>query len=614
MPRFSFRSLSAPARVTTLLLILALGCFAYVREGDAPWEGEALKRVAKALDVDRREVPQSAFRDLEALGSYNLGVPAYLQIGLWYGCLIVGSLLTLAALTTRWWVPLTSRRPRGGNALTGASPKSGFHPRPADWIGLAAILLLATLLRAPHLDRALYFDEQDNLRRNFHGYLELRTDGEEIWQPADWREALFENRLGNNPVFLSLACQVSLRTWRMISGADRQRFDIVALRIPVFLAGLASIAALWIWLQNWGLRFSAALAALLAAVHPMHIDYSLQARGYAFVLFFVPLALLFAWLALKRNRWRDWFGLAFTVFFCLWSYAGSVYFAFSLCGGILMLLSVRWFRSRDPGLLGPITRLLAANAITGCLYILLIFPHLPPVRYHFGNVFELIRLEPYWPFYAWSHYSTGTSFPLPADVGELRAGTADLSEVLLQRFAPSEPVLALLQWGILPALLLGGFFWLRNRQRHDGWMIPASTLLGLGLLAPALALLHQQLSSLYFYYWYLSYALPVVLAGIAIGFHRFVLPQLQSARQPRGQWMGAAATLVFLGLFLWQVSPIGGRPGRTPRATPWPVNEEGVAAVEFRRGRSHWVATRDGQSFSKKDFYEPSERARAGRE
>ena len=138
----------------------------------------------------------------------------------------------------------------------------------------------------------------------------------------------------------------------------------------------------------------------------------------------------------------------------------------------------------------------------------------------------------------------------------------------------------------------------------------------LGMAAPVLALIHQQFTSLYFYYWYLSYALPVVIIGVALGFHRLVLPWLRTEdRTPRFPAIASAASLAFFALFFWQVTPgSGGKPNRLDADTPWPVNEDGEAAVEFRRGTSHWIATQDGQPISLKNHYQDEgERNRAGR-
>lgn len=613
MPRFPISPDPVVNRVTLVLALLSAAFLWFALEGQPPWEGDSLKRVAKRLELPKEEVPLQVFFDFETLGSQNLGVDIYRQIGLWQGAVLVGVVLLICALTARWWLPLTRRRPRPGSLLPAAteSATSTFRAGRIGWISFALILLLASWLRVPHLDRSLYFDEQDNLRRNFHGYLEIQPDGEEVWMGAEWSEALWENKLGNNPVMLSALAQVSLRTWRAVTGADRQRYNVVALRMPVLLAGLGSIASLWFLLQLWELRTGAFIAAALAAVHPMHIDYSLQARGYALVLLFVPLAVAFAWLALRKNRWRDWFALAFCVFFCLWSYAGSVYFALALNVGLLGLLLWRWFRSRDAGMLGPISRMLAVNAVTGLLYVFLIFPHLPQVSYHFRQIFEVIPLEAFWVFYAWSHYSTGTNFPSGQDIHDLRTDAATLQEVLLQRFAPAEPILVGMQWLLIPALILGGLIWLWRRSQKQG-LTPAAMVLGFTLLSPVIALIHQHFTSLYFYYWYLSYALPLIIASVAIGLHALLAPLIRK-KSVTSYTLTVIVLLSFFTLFTWQTGAWKKRPGRIARAVNWPVNDKGVAAVEFRRGRSLWIATEDGQSIRMRKVYDAEDRQRAGR-
>lgn len=604
----------ATTRVAVGLAFVASAFLWFALESQTPWEGKALSRTAKRLEIPKEDVPWQVFFDFEALGSYRLTVEDYQQIGLWQGSVFVGLALGAAALTACWWVPLTKRRLRPGSVPTvdDRGPGAKFQPGRAGWIALLFIMVTAFALRAPYLDRAIYFDEQDNLRRNFHGYLEIQPDGTERWKGAGWSEALWENKLGNNPVLLSVIAQGSQRIWRAVTRAEREQFNIVVLRIPVFLAGMGSIAALWWLLQLWGLRLGAAFGGLLAAIHPMHIDYSLQARGYAFVLLFVPLSLGFAWLALRENRWRHWFAFAFCVFFCLWSYAGSIYYALTINAGMLGFMLWRRYRSGDPGVVNPISRLLTVNMVTGLLYLFLIAPHIPQVSYHFRKVFEIIPLESFWIFYAWSHYSTGTNFPSPADIYELRTDQVGLGEVLLGRFAASEFVLVGLQWAIIPMLIIVGFSWLLHCKRKAGHS-PAALLLGLAFLAPVLALSHQHFTSLYFYYWYLSSALPIVIAGVAIGLDRLVEPLL-CRKTPLHSGLAATVSIGFFAVFFWQVSHREQfRPGRISHDGDWALGESGIGAVEFQRGRHLWTTTQDGHSICELEVFEVDGKRRAGR-
>ncbi|TLD68688.1 hypothetical protein FEM03_21120 [Phragmitibacter flavus] len=585
-------------------------CFLFVVLANAPWEGPALRTVAKAMEVPKEEVPRSVFFDVKSLGEYRIGVDAYVQIGVWQGVLAVGVILLLAALTVRWWVPMVMRPACRWHGVEGVTGVALWQVKRIDLVLLLVLVGVATAYRAPHLDRMIYFDEQDNLRRNFHGHLEIRTDGTERWREARWKDALWENMLGNNPILLSLATQSSLRIWRWATGTDRQRFNVVALRVPVFLAGIGAVVTVWWLMQIWGLRVGAAIAAGLAAIHPMHIDYSLQARGYAFVLLLVPLALGFAWMALRHDRWRYWWGFAISVLLCLLSYPGSMHFAFVMNAGLFALLGWRWWRSRDKAWSGPISRLFAVNVAVALPFIVVIAPHVPQASYIFREIFELIELEPYWFFYAWSQYSTGTSFPSPGDVRDLKAGTVSLGEVLVSRFAAMEPILAGMQWLLLPGLIIAGMAWLVRGRQGKG--APAAWVLGFALVAPLVALVHQQFTSLYFYYWYLSYLLPAAIVGIAVGLGKVVEPMIKE----RGVWPrlgGLAVIAVFFAVFGWQTQYWTGRNGRVAQNSEWPAAENGVSAVEFKRGDSRWIATRDGQSICYRDVYEAGSRIRAGR-
>ncbi len=279
--------------------------------------------------------------------------------------------------------------------------------------------------------------------------------------------------------------------------------------------------------------------------------------------------------------------------------------------GLLGFLLWIWWRLRDAGLLGPISRMMVVNAVTGLLYVFLIFPHLPQVSYHFQQIFEMISLGSIWFFYAWSHYSTGTNFPSGQDISDSRTDAATLQEVLFQRFAPAEPVLAGMQWLLIPALMAVGLFWLWRRSQKQG-LSPAAMVLGFALLAPVIALIHQHFTSLYFYYWYLSYALPLIIAAVAIGLHALVEP-LVYKKSVKSYLLTIIMLIGFFTLLSWQTGSWSGRPGRIARAVDWPINEKGIAAVEFRRGRSLWIATKDGQSIRMRDVYEAGSRQRAGR-
>ncbi|MGI8602016.1 MAG: hypothetical protein ACR2OZ_03350 [Verrucomicrobiales bacterium] len=71
------------------------------------------------------------------------------------------------------------------------------------------------------------------------------------------------------------------------------------------------------------------IALFFGALHPMHMIFSTQARGYALVLLFSSLLPGLAWIALEQGKWRHWWVVAGCFFGCLYSFPGSFYFVAS---------------------------------------------------------------------------------------------------------------------------------------------------------------------------------------------------------------------------------------------------------------------------------------------
>lgn len=72
----------------------------------------------------------------------------------------------------------------------------------------------------------------------------------------------------------------------------------VVLRLGVVLAGILLIPATYVWALEWSERATAALVAVLVAIAPALITYSVDARGYAYV----TLAAVCLDLAMRRQR------------------------------------------------------------------------------------------------------------------------------------------------------------------------------------------------------------------------------------------------------------------------------------------------------------------------
>jgi mannosyltransferase len=77
------------------------------------------------------------------------------------------------------------------------------------------------------------------------------------------------------------------------------------LRVPSVLAGVGAVYYLYRWAELWLGRPIARIAAIMLAVHPLHIQYSQEVRAYGFLVFFVTFAGYHFHRMLERESKRD---------------------------------------------------------------------------------------------------------------------------------------------------------------------------------------------------------------------------------------------------------------------------------------------------------------------
>ena len=144
----------------------------------------------------------------------------------------------------------------------------------------AAIVLLAFVLRAYRLGvEELWLDEAAALH----------------WATApDW---LGQTLLNNTPPLYYLL----LRMWTRLAGQSQE-----ALRLPSAVCGTLFVAAV-IWTGRAFFSPRVALwSGFLAAVNPLHIYYSQEARAYALLVLLLLVMNATLWHAVKENTWKSW--------------------------------------------------------------------------------------------------------------------------------------------------------------------------------------------------------------------------------------------------------------------------------------------------------------------
>jgi len=83
------------------------------------------------------------------------------------------------------------------------------------------------------------------------------------------------------------------------------------LRLPSAAAGVGGVVCLYLWVRIWMTERIGRIAAILLAVNPLHIRYSQEIRGYAFVFFFGVAACYFIERIRNDPSWRT--GLVYAV-------------------------------------------------------------------------------------------------------------------------------------------------------------------------------------------------------------------------------------------------------------------------------------------------------------
>lgn len=304
-----------------LIFIITGACVHHVIKGPKPWGREVTKRVAEGKDYRAKE-----FR----------------IIGLWWGCAISAGLGGFLLLSARGWMPGGGNRPRRP-AAPPFETNSLFH------FSLFLVLGAAVLTRAPQLPHSLWNDEEFAMRRYFHGdWQQVEAGGGTTFKPTPWEDTLFLNTSSNNHLLQSALSRMSLETWRLFREKDAEAFSEIAARLPSFIAGIFTIVGVALIGVQIGRQWVGFGAAALLTLHPWHVRYAVEARGYSLMMLFIVIALLALLHALRRDKVLAWctFALAQAAF--LLSFAGSLYIAVALNGlAALELLRRReWPRLR----------------------------------------------------------------------------------------------------------------------------------------------------------------------------------------------------------------------------------------------------------------------------
>lgn len=552
---------TAAQRCVQLALLLPAAAWLRLRNMNAPWEGLLGKHIreGRPLDFDEK-----------------------IKVQLWEAADLCCALLFILVLLSPWWLRWACRR-----AESGPSHKPAPVTRRA-LLWLLVLLAFAAAVRWPHFNRIILRDEQDTLRRNILGYVIVDEPGKEEPAILDWKTTIWEDAQANNPFLFSLLARVTLRTWQAATGAEPWRLNLPLLRLWAFVPGLLSLAAVWWSLRRMEHPRAAWLALVIGAVHPMHIDYSTQARGYALVMLFASLSPGLAWLAMTEGRWRHWIALAACFFGMLYANPSSAYFVASLGGALALCLGWRAIVLKNGDARTGFARLGVCGAMALLVFMPLVWPALPQAAGYLKKEMQG-SIGGVWPVSAWSRYAAGVMMP-DAELGRQWLNTApegtenvvrrSAFEFFASHYLPEEPLLFTVVFVVVPALMSIGA--LRFLRHH-----PAQWPVLVGCIAAPLVgyACHHWLLHTFIYYWYIIYAMPVVLVLLGLGLEAAADALERKWRMP---WLCALPALALIALLL-SVNQGGlGRLGWTQ--VPFTQPES------FDRGRFLWITYPDGRT------------------
>lgn len=427
----------------------------------------------------------------------------HVQAGLWYGAAaraaVAGALLLLSVA----WRPTPKE---SGPRLALGEGEADRLRAPVFYGGLVVIFAAAVALRLPRMTHSFWGDEADAIATYVHGAFKPadrgQLQGPLVFDPVTWAETFFGASHGpNNHVLFSVLARGCLETWRSVTHQPATAFAEWPCRVPPLIGGLGSLVLLATLLRRWGASGAGLLATAFVALHPWHVRYSTEARGYAVMLCLLMLLLHLLTFALERSRWRDWLAVALCQFLMLWAWAGSAYvlFVVNVAMGVLILAQRKdWL----PAVAQWLTSGLLAAGAFASLYLPLLLQ------------IQRVQLRSGWmkgrPMNAqWLHNLLAQPF---TGIPYHEEDTTNPFEVSWQRLLHDAPTITAL--GFAAAIIVMGWglvvLWKRNRS---------AAMLVTAILGA------MPLSALHFYYglkvellaWYWIFSLPCLGACFALG-------------------------------------------------------------------------------------------------
>ncbi len=204
-----------------------------------------------------------------------------------------------------------------------APPRKRLHP--VGWLLVALAIAASASMAYGRLDQSLWDDEETSTRSYILGAYRLTDEGDVDFRKARLRENLFRYLSPNNHIVHNLIARLVHHGWSAVASPGNRRANEFVLRLPAYLFGMTSLAALAYFLWRMGFPWAGVFGAWFMALHPWHLRYASEARGYSLVMTLIPLVWVLLLNALHRGTWRRWAAFGGAQFVLLWAFPMGFY-------------------------------------------------------------------------------------------------------------------------------------------------------------------------------------------------------------------------------------------------------------------------------------------------
>lgn len=327
-----------------------------------------------ALVITYRNVPRpiKAEREADARQAEARYTPMKWMVPawMWRGLRVdIGVAALLVSLT-----PLATRR-----LSTARAPDT--RPRAAkmrglEWMGMTAAVSIFVSAGVPRLGHSLWGDEEYAAGKFVADRVEMSPEGKAIVTPVPWTDTLWNYWRPTNHVGFTVIARLCHDAFFSRPTGPRDPFMSESLiRLPVLLAGIASILVLVWTCRVWGWGSMAVPVALAYAGHAWLVRFGVDARGYGFVVLLVLLLSGILGRALQTAHWRWWIGFGIAQFYLLWTYPGAIHVPVMMNAAAAWML---WTGEHRDDRIPTFTRWFVANLITVFLVVGIMAPLLVP--------------------------------------------------------------------------------------------------------------------------------------------------------------------------------------------------------------------------------------------